>query len=164
MVPRELCHSDLEHSPLWGEQSWPEASSCSHPFWYTRVFMWRPCFLPAAHNHWLNMVTVPEPPVSSVGPKWPNGQPLPRDWLPISLGKTFSEVRCSSYPNIPSTLLSQVSDVPAPSPFVLHRDVSCYLSCTISPLLAWPNRILIHQILRRFSYIILIWNTQGQKK
>lgn len=103
-------------------ESWREASGC-HPFGSTSVFMLRSRFLPAAlPHHWLSMGGAPEPGRSC--PTWElcGGQPLPKGWLPISLGKPFSGLWCSPWQTLPLDLLSQVSHLhhppalPVPSP------------------------------------------------
>ena len=91
-------------------------------------------------------------------PCWPNTRMAQRATfaqvrLPTSPGKTFSELCCSSYANLPSTLRSHPA-FPAPSPFVLHRDCSWY--APIHWVLPW------HLLLGGPELTTFIWQILGQ--
>lgn len=68
----------------------------------------------------------------------------------------------SSSPRTDVTLAPPHLPIPAPSPFVLHRDFPLRGPCAVSLLLAswrtWTDRTPTHQILRQFSNVIFIKN------
>lgn len=120
------------------------------------VFMSRSFLLPAARpttDRWRHQSGHPSP-------TWERceGQPLPGA-DPHQPAQAFPGPWFSSWPSPPPRLLSPPHlPIPAPSPFVLHRDFSLHLPCAVNLLLAswrtWTDRTPTHQILRQFSNII----------
>lgn len=108
--------------------------------------MLRPCFLPALPNHWLSMVGVLEPGLSCPIGTTP-GTSSEQGLTPTSQGRPpFLPIPSHYCPLTGVRPASSQWPSPAPSPFVLHRNFSWYVSYSVNPFLVpaswrtWTDR------------------------
>ena len=156
VVTRKRCHSDLLQQNLpWGTVDWKLSAAIPlAPHGVHVEVMPSPCCPP---HHW--QMGALESGHSS--PTWElcEGQPLPGA-DPHQPAQALPGPWFSSWPTLPPRLLSPPHlPIPAPSPFVLHRDFSLRVLRAVNLLLAsrrtWTDRTPTHQILRQFSNVFI---------
>lgn len=154
VVTRKQCHSDLlqQNLPRGTVDRKLSAATPLAPHCVHRVVPSPCCPAPPLTDGGVsgpffpNMRTVWKAPSSRADPHQP-AQAFPRTMiLPLA---SLLLVSLLATPHLP---------IPAPSPFVLHRDFSLHLPCAVNLLLykwrTWTDRTPTHQILRQFSNII----------